>query len=71
MPSCGHFGCSQVPQLGLAGRLSAVHLFDKVFIKSDAKSQRLLFHVLVICWQHIQYFYYPKVNLQSNTLEVC
>ena len=48
MPSWWSLGCSQVPQLGLAGRQSYCHLFDKAFIKSDAKSQRLLFHVIVI-----------------------
>ena len=53
------------------GRHSYCRPFDKAFIKPSAKSQRLLFHVIVIYWQHIQYFITPKVNLQSNTLEVC
>lgn len=57
--------------IGLGGSPAYCHLFDEVFIKPDAKSQRLLFHVIVIYWQHIQYFYCPKVNLQSITLEVC
>lgn len=62
MPSWWSLGCSQVPQLGLAGRQSYWHLFDKAFIKPSAKSQRLLFHVIVIYWQHIQYFIALKLT---------
>lgn len=62
MPSWWSLGCSQVPQLGLAGRQSYWHLLDKAFIKPSAKSQRLLFHVIVIYWQHIQYFIALKLT---------
>ena len=71
MPSWWSLGYSQVPQWAWRGRQSYCRPFDKAFIKPSAKSQRLLFHVIVIYWQHIQYFYCPKVNLQSITLEVC